>query len=84
MDYHDISFNRGNIDDVLKSIKAKTLSIGIDSDLLYPVEEQKFIAEKITDAKYAEIKSIHGHDAFLIEFEQLNKIIGDFLNEIGI
>ena len=82
MDYHDISFNRGNIDDVLKFIKAKTLSIGIDSDLLYPVEEQKFIAEKITDGKYAEIKSIHGHDAFLIEFEQLNKIVGEFLNEV--
>lgn len=82
MDYHDISFNRGNIDDVLKSIKAKTLSIGIDSDLLYPVEEQKFIAEKITNAKYAEIKSIHGHDAFLIEFEQLNKIVAPFLAEL--
>lgn len=79
MDYHDLSFNRGNIDDVLKSIKAKTLSIGIDSDLLYPVEEQKFIAGKINNAEYAEIKSIHGHDAFLIEFDQLNKIIGEFL-----
>ncbi|KAB2844623.1 MAG: homoserine O-acetyltransferase [Melioribacteraceae bacterium] len=82
MDFHDISFNRGNIEDVLNSIKAKTLSIGIDSDLLYPVEEQRFIAEKINNAEYAEIKSIHGHDAFLIEFEQLNKIIGDFLKSL--
>lgn len=83
MDYHDISFKRGNITDILKTIKAKTLSIGIDSDLLYPVEEQKFIAENIVNAEYNEIRSVHGHDAFLIEFEQLNTIIGDFLKGLS-
>lgn len=82
MDKHDLGLNRGDIKDVLNSIKAKTLSIGIDSDLLYPVNEQKFIADNIKNAIYAEINSIHGHDAFLIEFEQLNKIIGDFFKKL--
>jgi len=80
MDKHDVSTGRDSIEKVLSSIKAKTLCIGIDSDNLYPAIEQKLIAEKIPNAKYAEVKSIHGHDAFLIEFEQLEKIIAGFLS----
>lgn len=82
MDRHDIGFNRDKIENVLASIKAKTLAIGISSDILYPVAEQKFIVEHIPGAKYAEIKSRHGHDAFLIEFDQLEKIIGEFLSSV--
>ncbi|MFH1195614.1 MAG: homoserine O-acetyltransferase [bacterium] len=81
MDRHDLGYNRDKIENVLGAIKAKTLAIGISSDILYPTEEQKFIAKNIPSAKYAEINSRHGHDAFLIEFEQLEKIIGEFLHK---
>jgi homoserine O-acetyltransferase len=81
MDRHDIGRNRGDYRDVLRTITARALCIGIDSDVLYPVAEQRDIAAYIPKGRYAELQSIHGHDAFLIEFEQLNHLIGEFLRE---
>ncbi|GAB6281932.1 MAG: homoserine O-acetyltransferase [Ignavibacterium sp.] len=79
IDQHNVGRDRARIEDVLGNIKIPSLNIGISSDTLYPAEEQKEIASKIPNAKYFEIESIYGHDAFLIEFQQLNKIISEFL-----
>jgi homoserine O-acetyltransferase len=82
IDLHDVARDRGHAPEVLSSVKARALCIGIDSDLLYPADEQKEIARQIPGATYAEIKSRHGHDAFLIEFEQLREIVAPFLDSI--
>ena len=79
MDSHDIGKDRGGAKDVLKSIAVPSLCVGIDSDILYPAEEQKFIARHLQNSVYREISSPHGHDAFLIEFEQLIEFIDEFL-----
>ncbi len=81
MDLHDVARNRGSLEEVLGSVKPQMLCIGITSDLLYPATEQHGLAELMPHATYAEIQSIHGHDAFLIEFGQLNRILKEFLRE---
>ena len=80
MDSNNIGRNRESIISALKSIGAKTLVIGVNSDIIFPVEEQKFIAKHIKNAQYKEINSLYGHDGFLIETDQLESIIKDFIN----
>ena len=79
MDLHDVAKGRGPLAEVLGRVRTKTLSIGINTDVLYPAEEQQEIAALIPGAEYREIDSPHGHDAFLIEIEKLNGLIRNFL-----
>ncbi len=82
MDTHDIARDRNSYSHVLGNLHIPVLAIGIDTDLLYPTNEQQELAELIPKCTYAEIKSPHGHDAFLIEFNQLNKLTKKFLNQL--
>jgi homoserine O-acetyltransferase len=79
MDSHNIARGRGTMEDVLTQIKLRTLIIGISSDFLCPVKEQKLIAEHIPDSKFVEIDSPYGHDGFLIEGEKIGNAIKEFL-----
>lgn len=74
MDSHDIARGRGDLPEVLQSIDQPALVIGIDSDGLYPLEEQMELAEFLPQGELAVLSSIHGHDAFLIEFETLDSL----------
>lgn len=79
MDAHNVGRKRASIEIALQFIKAKTLVIGIDSDLLFPVSEQAFLAEWIPNAILARIDSDFGHDGFLVEHKQLSDLLSDFL-----
>ena len=80
MDSHNVGRNRSSVQETLRKITAKTLVIGISSDVLFPVEEQRFLAEHIPSAKYLEITSFYGHDGFLIETQTLACEIEKFIN----
>lgn len=81
MDSHNVGRGRGSIEIALQKIKADTLIVGIESDMLYPISEQKFLADHIPNSKFEKIQSLFGHDGFLVEFEQLKDIVRNFLNE---
>lgn len=79
MDSHQVGRNRESIENALKKIKAKTLVIGIDTDLLFPIREQEYLAKQIEGASLETITSLHGHDGFLVEFDQFKNIVQEFL-----
>ena len=80
MDSHNVARGRGeSVTEILKKVKAKTLVIGVTSDQLFPISEQKFLATEIPNAEYAQITSDYGHDGFLIETKKIAELINDFL-----
>lgn len=81
MDAHDVAFGRGDYADVLAGIEQPALVIGIDSDVLYPLEEQRELTDLIPNAELAVIHSEHGHDAFLMEFEQVTGVVKPWLTK---
>jgi homoserine O-acetyltransferase len=78
MDSHHVGRHRGSAPEALAGIKARTLVIGISSDVLFPVCEQKYLADHINNAVFVEIDSFYGHDGFLIETEKLTHLIEAF------
>jgi homoserine O-acetyltransferase len=79
MDSHNVGRNRGGIASALKKIKADALVVGIQTDILFPFQEQVQIAAHIPHAKLETIDSKFGHDGFLIEFDQMQAVLRAFL-----
>ena len=85
MDLHDVARGRGSLQTAASRITAPVLSMGISSDILYPTYQQKQILEIINESggscEYVEIDSPHGHDAFLINLDQVGKPLTEFLRK---
>ena len=75
MDSHDLARDRGSLESVLRGLDLPVLVLGSSTDVLYPVEEQLELATLLPAAEYVELASAHGHDAFLIEQEAVNRIV---------
>jgi len=79
MDGHDVCRNKSCApEEVFRVVSIPALIIGVESDLLFPVAEQKAIASALPNATYAEIESDFGHDGFLIETDQISAVIKRF------
>jgi homoserine O-acetyltransferase len=82
MDSHHIARGRGNnIESILQSIPQRALVMGINSDLLCPFVEQKFLAQHLPHARLIGIDSIYGHDGFLTESAKISQYLSDWLGE---
>lgn len=82
MDSYDLSRNRGSsVAEVLERVKIPACVLGIDSDVLYPLSEQEEIVEYMPNAELKIIHSDDGHDGFLLEQDQVDRCIVDFLSK---
>lgn len=79
MDSHNLSRGRGKMEDVLAQIKPETTVIGISSDILCPIDEQKYLAEHLGNGRLVEIDSPYGHDGFLVEAEKISEVLKEVL-----
>jgi homoserine O-acetyltransferase len=78
MDSHHLGRGRGGVGAALASIRARTLVLGITSDVLFPLVEQREIAEGIPGAVYGELDSGYGHDGFLLETAKITQALEGF------
>ncbi len=82
MDLYDVGRDGGE-ERWLRAVSAPLLLIGIRSDWLFPPDEVRALAARLTalgkDATYAELDSPHGHDAFLKEWDQLTAVLRPFV-----
>lgn len=83
MDTHNVGRGRKNVQQALSKIKAKSTIIGIDRDILFPFHEQSFLDYHIRDSELHQVKSMFGHDAFLIEYDQLIEMLKPIFGEVG-
>lgn len=78
MDSHDLGRGRGGYEQALRSLRQPALVVSVNSDVLYPPEEQRELVAGMPHATLGTIDSPDGHDAFLIETDRLNQLIGAF------
>ena len=75
MDSHHLGRGRGGGAAALAGIRARTLVLGIASDVLFPLSEQRELAAGIPGAVYGELDSDFGHDGFLLETGKITRAL---------
>lgn len=79
LDTHDVGRNRQGVENALQQILAKTLIIGIHTDIMFWPEDQELMHRSIPNSRLVMIKSDFGHDGFLLESEKISTEISAFL-----
>ena len=82
----DITEGRGSFEEVASQIKGSIHLISIDTDLFFTDAENRETYSRLMERKanlhYHTISSVHGHDAFLIEYDQLNRMLSPLFTNI--
>ena len=81
MDSHHLGRGRGgNVDQVLQQLPQSTLVIGVSSDILCPLEEQRHLAQQMKASTLIEIDSGYGHDGFMVESEKIARFLSAWMS----
>ena len=85
MDLFDLADYGGSVEHGLARVGAKrALIIGVTTDLLFPIEHQKRIADGLMtgsrEVTFHNLPSIQGHDAFLVDMDRFRPILCEFFN----
>lgn len=85
MDYFDLASQYGSLTKALGKTDARFLIASYDSDWLFTTTQSKEIVRALIECgkhvSFIELKSPFGHDSFLIEIKQLQKMITPFLEQ---
>lgn len=85
MDYFDLADGRGSVAQALSQTNARFLVTSYTSDWLFPTTQSKALVRAMIEARrhvtFIELESSYGHDAFLIEFEWLERLVRPFLEQ---
>ena len=81
MDSHNVGRGRGGVAVALGRISPPTLVISIDTDLLFPLEEQNLLSRHLPNARLEVMHSDYGHDGFLTETQQIGELLQEFLDD---
>ena len=85
MDLFDIADHGGTLENGLARVGAKrALVIGVESDTLFPIAQQRELAEGLDDGErdveFKALPSVQGHDAFLVDMDRFRPLLCDFFN----
>ena len=87
MDLFDLADHGGSVAEALNHFKVgKALVMGVETDLLFPIDQQKELADGLAaggcEVTFSRLPSLQGHDAFLVDMDRFRPVIGDFLKNI--
>lgn len=84
MDLFDAAEHGGTVDKAFRRLKLeKALVVGVETDILFPLHQQRQLAEGLMQAgvatQYVSLPSKQGHDSFLVDMDRFRPTVGDFL-----
>ncbi|MEM6266053.1 MAG: homoserine O-acetyltransferase [Pseudomonadota bacterium] len=84
MDYFDLAEEHGGtLADAFAGTSARFCLVSFDTDWLYPTAESRHIVHALNAAgakvSFVELSAPHGHDSFLLEHRQLDRVVQGFL-----
>ena len=85
LDLFDVAEHGGSVSAALKNVKLeRALVIGVNSDSLFPVHQQKEVADALSQVcetvRFEALDSIQGHDSFLVDMDRFRPVMCDFLS----